>query len=324
MANIIETFQIGVKQIRKYIIWILLGSIICGSIYGYITYKKVTLYKSYSKIFPLTADGGDPLSGMKAQFGISAPGNLSKYFNVNELVASRNISRQIVTYPTNNTANKNLYDWIISDYNKQQFWTKDKILFNKDTLERIITASNIMKRMTTVKIEKSEFTSIECTGADEQLTLRLNECILKCLSDFYISSKTEKARTDLNRIGLLKDSLKGSLDYLERAMAGFTDQSRYSISEVASLPRIKLERLHEEIAEQYKTTAVAFQNANFKLLSESPIFQILDKPVGPTESIKESWKRAFIVPFIITFILLSLIAIRKIIIELISSELKNL
>jgi hypothetical protein len=321
----IEIFQSIVNKIKKNILWIVLFSGIIGTIYSFIAYKQETKFKSYSKIFPLTADGGDPLSSMKAQFGLSTPGNLSKYYNVNELVGSKNISRQIVMYPSNYATyykeNKTLYDWIIEDYNKCQYLSKDKIKFDKDTFQRIITASELMKSMTMVKVEKSEFTSIECTSGDENLSLRLNECILKCLSDFYITSKTEKARTDLNRIGLLKDSLKGSLDYLERAMAGFSDESRYNISQVANLPKVKLERMHEEISEQYKTTAIAFQNANFKLLSESPIFQVLDKPVGPTETIKASWKKAFILPFIASFLLLCIFAIRKIIIQLVMAEL---
>ena len=57
----------------------------CPLINSFFAYQKAPLYKSYSKIFPLTADGGDPLSSMKAQFGMSQQSNLSKYYNVNNI-----------------------------------------------------------------------------------------------------------------------------------------------------------------------------------------------------------------------------------------------
>jgi len=323
VSNTLEIIQQLIKQIRKNIFWVALLSLIFGLINSFFAYQKAPLYKSYSKIFPLTADGGDPLSSMKAQFGMSQQSNLSKYYNVNELVSSKNISRQIVTYPTNNIKYKKLYEWVIEDYNNQQFWNSNKIKPISDSLDKIITASDLMTAATVVKVEKSDFTSIECTTGNPELSLRLNECIIQCLSDFYINSKTEKARTDLMRIGLLKDSLKGSLDYIESAQAGFVDNSKYVVKEVANLPQLKLQRLYEEIAEQYRTTAMAYQNANFKLLSESPIFQVLDKPVGPVKKLKDSWIKAFIIGFLLSFIVILLFSIRQLIFNLILKELKS-
>jgi hypothetical protein len=86
---------------------------------------------------------------------------------------------------------------------------------------------------------------------------------------------------------------------------------------------IKLERIHAEVAEQYSVATSAHMNANFKLLSESPIFQILDKPLTPTKAIKESWINSFIIFTIIASIFASLFFIRKIIAELVVNELKN-
>jgi hypothetical protein len=322
VSNLSNTLTNIVSRIKKNILWIIPLSILVGLVNFYFASQQKTLYKSYSKIFPMNASEADPLSGMKASLGMGSESNLSKYYNVNELVNSKHISRQIVAYPSNNSRQKKLYDWVINDYNNQQFWTSDKININTDSTEKIITASSLLIAATNIKIEKSEFTSIECTTGDKDLSLRLNECILQCLSDFYIASKTEKARTDLMNIGLLKDSLKGSLDYLERATAGFTDNSQYVVKDIANLPKMKLERLHEEIAEQYKTTAMAYQNANFKLLSESPIFQILDKPMGPVQTIVPAKKKSFFVGFAIALVLSIIFAIRAELIAIITQELK--
>jgi hypothetical protein len=314
------------KVLKKNLLWILPLSLLVGCINGYLVSKKPATYISHSKIFPLTAEGGggDAMAGLRSQFGISSPGgDLSKYYNVKELVSSKHLTRQILSYPTNYKNEKSLVDWIIKDYNTQQFWNHNKIKPSQDSLENLITASGIFSGITNVIKEKTDFTSIDCGTANPELSLRLNECILQSLSDFYINSKTEKARTDLMRIGILKDSLKGALDYVERRMAGISDESRYSVTDIAKLPFIKLEMAKEELMEQYKNTAIAHQNANFKLLSESPIFQILDKPTTPLTIIKESAKKAFAKYFAIAFVLLTLFGFRKMIIDMVKEELKN-
>jgi hypothetical protein len=121
-----------------------------------------------------------------------------------------------------------LYDWLIDDYNAQQIWSKDKIKAPKDSLSRIIIASELLVNNTNINVDKTDFTSINVNTTEEELSIRLNECILQSLSDFYISTKTAKARTDLEKIGFMKDSLKNSLDMIERALAGMTDENLWN------------------------------------------------------------------------------------------------
>jgi hypothetical protein len=289
-----------------------------------LTKKEPKTYASYSKIFPLTqGENNDPLASIKSQFGMGGGSDLSTYYNVQELVGSKNLSRRIVQYPSNNKNELQLFNWIIKDQNKLKKIYQSPNVISKDSIENIILASELLTKIISVKKEKTEFTAITCTTADEALSLRLNEVVLQCLSDYYFQSKTEKARTDLVRIGQLKDSLKNSLDIIEKAQAGNNDNLRFIQDESAMLPQIKLARLHEEVEEQYKTTAMAFQNANFKLLYESPIFQVLDKPIGPLYFSKASALKAGITAFIIGFILFCIIAIRKVIWQLVLSELAN-
>ncbi len=312
------------SKLKRNSIFIIIAGALIAALPTYFAAKKKPIFKSYSKIFPLVAEGGDAFGSLKASIGIGGGGNsLSKYYNVNELVNSRKLARQIVTYPSKNTGHKKLYDWIIEDYNNQISWPEKKYDISKmpDSIERIIVASDILKNNTVITTQKTEFTSIECLSANENLSLRMNECILASISDFYISSKTEKARTDLYRIGELRDSLRGALNEIERAIAGFGDNSKFIVKEVAALPKMKLIRLQEEITEQYATTTMAYQNANFKLLSESPIFQVLDKPVSPVETIKESWKKKFALFFILGSLLACLFVIRKNIFSFLKNEM---
>jgi hypothetical protein len=323
LSNILETITSLGRQLLKSLIYILPISIAAGCINAYFTKQKPVVYTSYSKIFPLTAEGAnDPASMIKAQFGISSGSDEGKYYNVNELVNSNTLSRAIVQYPTNDSKNLRLYEWIIKDYNAGKYWNKEKIELSKDSMENIITASQLVRNQIAIKTEKSEFTAINVFANNSQLALRINECVLSSLSDFYIQSKTQKARKDLESIKALQDSLYKALDAVQRASLGFQDDTKYLVKDAPLLPKIKLEQMREELTEQYKVTAATRQNANFRLLNESPIFQVLDKPVGPVDRVVASVKKAFLIAFFITFIILAIFSIRKFIFEIIVAELK--
>jgi hypothetical protein len=314
------------SKLKRNLIWVLIPSIIVGALYGMYTRKIPGKYTSYSKIFPLTAaESSDPTAGLKASFGIGGGGSsLSKYYNVNELVTSRNLSRRIVQYPSKNKENPKLYEWIIKDYNNSLPMFKNKISLAKDSMDNILLAADLFVRSTKINIEKSDFTAIRVTSCNSDLSLRLNECIIECISDFYVNSKTAKARADLSKIGQLRDSLRGVMDLLLYKQADLSDKSLFATKLIASLPQAKLERMRTEVEEAYGVSLTAYTNANFKLMSESPIFQVLDKPSNPTIFEINSWKKSFAIAFIITFILLSLLVIRKQLFSIVSQEFNKL
>jgi hypothetical protein len=323
VSQIIKTISGLGKQILKSLIYILPISILVGCANAYLVKQKPPIYTSYSKIFPLSTGGGNDASSMiRSQFGLGPTSDEGRFYNVNELLKSNTLSRSIVQYPTNDASNLKLYEWIIKDYNEGKYWNSDKINLSKDSMENIITASHLVRNQVIIKTEKSEFTAINVTANNSQLALRINECVLSSLSDFYIQSKTQKARKDLESIKDLQDSLYKALDAVQRASLGFQDDTKYLVKDAPLLPKLKLEQLREEITEAYKVTATTRQNANFRLLNESPIFQVLDKPVGPVDKVVASVKKAFLIAFTIAFFLLAIFSIRKFIFQIIMAELK--
>ncbi len=315
-----------IKTLKKYLWLITLLSLIVGAAYAYYTYKIPGKYTSYSKIFPLTAaEGSDPTAGLRASFGMGGGGSsLSKYYNVYELVTSRALSRKIVQYPTEDTSHPLLYKWIIEEYNKGLPMYTDKLKLVDKPAENINLAAELFVQSTSITVEKSDFTAIRVTTGNSDLSLRLNEIIVECISDFYINTKTAKARSDLSKIGKLRDSLRGVMDVLMYKQADLSDKSFLTSKLIASLPAAKVERLRLEVEEAYGVSLTAYTNANFKLMSESPIFQVLDKPVNPTFFVKASAKKSLAIGFIAAFILFSLIAMSRQILKIIGEELNSL
>lgn len=325
MATTLETLAELKNKLKSNLILIFIVSIAVAAVYGFIVKQEKEKFETYSKIFPLSINksgGGSPIDAIKSQFGISDKTDYDKIYNITELVKSKRVSHKVVKARVNNKKYKSLGEWIIDDFNTHQPFFKKKIkVSTKDSNNKVYTAAGLLLSNVDVKSDKTDFTSIVTKAYNENLAKEINEIILVELSSLYISMTTEKPRNDLYKIGVLRDSLKDELYAVERAIAGFQDANQLSVKYTNSIPQAKLMRTREELEKMYETTATAYQNARFKLLSESPIFQVLDKPGPPYNSVKPSAKNAAVIAFLLSFILFSFWVCRKIFGKLIMDEL---
>lgn len=317
MSTPLEHIQQIKKAIRSSIILIVIISAIAASITGFIVRRDKGNYQTYSKIFPLSinkASGNSPMDAIKSQFGISDKTDFDKIYNVRELVTSKTISHNIVRTRLTSSKYKTIADWLIADFNSNIPMWGNKIDASKlDSIHRIYTASDILQRNLNIENDiKTGFTTIVTKSVDDKLCIVTNQATLKELSSFYIKLVTEKPRHDLGRIKTMRDSLKDELYAVERAIAGFQDANQLSVKYTTNIPQAKLIRTRAEIEALYSVTATSYQNAKFKLLSESPIFQVLDMPGEPLAYNKDSWKKMFFLTFIGVFLLLSIFVCRKV------------
>lgn len=326
MATIIHTLENIKQTIKANLIWIFGISIIVASIQAIISRSIDGVSQTHSKIFPLSMNkggGASPIDAIKMQFGISDKTDYEKIYNVNELVTSKTISTNIVRSMPPNKKYKTFAAWLLDDYNQHlPFWQNKIVVDQTDTNSLYITGAGLLLGNTTIDNDiKTGFTTIYTKAHDETLALAMNEAILKELSDFYILMSTEKPRTDLYKIKIMRDSLQDELSGIERAIAGFIDSNQYSVKTETQLPQYKLMRMQKEIEELYTITATSYQNAKFKLLSESPIFQVLDFAGAPYDYTKPNWKKLSVIAFAVSFFLMCLWVCRKIFGRIILEEL---
>lgn len=326
ILEIIHKLRAKIKQ--RLPITLIISLLVATAVAIYFKQQPVE-YVASSKIFPLSANSArsssSPINQLQQQFGIKGEGG-NEVYDIRELLSSKRLSFKVVdSDPTNKKYDK-LYKWLVADHNSELSWRQDPIeLTDKksDSLRNLITGRGIM--LNRVEIEKSEngYTTISVRAYEKELAKEINENILISLSNFYIDFVTEKPKTDLKKIQRMRDSLSIELSAIERAIAGVQDKTAFATKAYVGLPQIKLRRKQAEIQSVYSTTVNALQNARFKLLSESPIFQILDYPGEPYGVIKESWKPKAIIAFLLTAILLSLWFCRKIFTDIIIEELKK-
>lgn len=300
-----------VAIIRRRLVWILLLSALVA-VASFIYHRSIkNTYSTYAKIFPLSinnSSGGSSLQSLKAQFGVMDKSDLDKIYNVIELVNSKNVSLKVVQQQTNNPKFPRIADWLMDDHNTNLRMFQKPIQVNrKDSINYFYAARDLLLANTTVSSEKTEFYSITTTAHNTDLAQAMNEAILQQLSTLYVNMTTEKPRSDLNKIRTMRDSLNAELTAVERAIAGYRDSTQFASRVMVNVPQRKLERTRAEIEQLYANTATAYQNAKFKLLSESPIFQILDKPGEPFSMIQEPAKKKAVTHGILAFIVSSLL-----------------
>lgn len=327
--SILELLQaIRARVLKRLPISLILGLIAAAATAVYI-YQQPKEFFAESKIFPLSANSAQtsssPINQLQAQFGIKTETS-GEVYDINELLNSKRLSFRVVGAQPKNKKYKRYYEWLVDDYNSELSWNEDPIELSdkkSDSLRNLITGRRILLSRILVETGENGYTALKVMSYETSLAEELNEQMLTALRDFYIEFITEKPRSDLNRIQAMRDSLSIELSAVTRAIAGTQDQSAYAVKAYVGLPRIKLERKKVEIEAIYSTTINALQNAKFKLLSESPIFQVLDKPGPPFKSEKDDWKLPAIVVFLLVTILASLWFCRKIFGALIVEELKK-
>lgn len=322
----VEIIQLMIAQWQRNKYRLLGLSALVALVVTLFTYFAEGVYITDSKIFPLSFNKASesPLDAIKSQFGISDKTDYSVIYNINELVKSKTLSAEIVAKPCKHKTHKNFAQWLIADRNAHIPFYKKKIKIEPyDSAREVYAGADLLRTATEIKKEETEFTSMVVQSFDKDLSIQLHETILSTLSEYYIQVSTEKPRSDLAKIGQLKDSLKNAMDQLERAIAGYQDANNYTVRYATGIPQSQLQRVREEVVQLYTNTAATYHNARFKLLSESPIFQILDAPGEPVTYKTPSWFKFGSISFVACLILSSFWVWRNILFRLLINELKR-
>ena len=284
-----------------------------GGIIGFTyAYFQKPIYKA-SLTFAMEDEkgGGGGLSGalgLASSLGIdlgSSGGGAFAGANLIELMKSRKLVEKTLLSPiTVNGKTQSLADYYLEINEAKKGWEEKPLLKDisfpvnadrsKFTLQQDSILNNIfngiVKTNLTIsqKAQKISIISIEVTSTNEIFAKTFCETIARETSEYYVEIKSKKSRTNVDILQHQVDSIRGELNGAITGVAAAADNV-FNLNMAMNVKRAP--SAHRQIDVQANTAILTqlvtnLELAKVSLLKETPLIQIIDKPILPLEKEK--------------------------------------
>lgn len=247
--------------------------------------------------------------GLASSFGIdlgSAGGGAFAASNLAELMKSRLLVEKVLLKPVViNSKTISLVEYYIQFNNLRKDWQKNQSLKNiqflpnadqsKFTLQQDSILQDIHKSLIEAKKlnilqkdKKVTILSIEVTSENELFSKILCENLAKETSIFYIETKSKKAKINVDVLQKQVDSVKNALSEAITSVASETDNV-YNMNPAFNIKGTPTKK--RQIDVQANTAVltnlvVQLELAKITLRKETPLIQLIDRPILPLQKEK--------------------------------------
>jgi uncharacterized protein involved in exopolysaccharide biosynthesis len=291
-----------------------------GAVIGF-TYASFTK-PSYqaTTTFVLEEDkGGGGLSGamgLASSFGFDLGGGGGGLFtssNIIELMKSRLVVEKTLLNPVQVAGKEiSLANYYIQINELKEGWAKKPVLANidfpihadrtkfsveQDSILQTISAGLTKNNLTIAqKDKKVSIISLTVKTEDELFSKLFCEQLLKETSDFYIETKSKKARLNVDILQHQADSIRAELNSAITGVAAATDNV-YNLNpafNVKSTPS-KRKQVDVQANTAILTQLVAqLEMSKVSLRKETPLVQLIDRPILPLQKEKLGRIKSFV------------------------------
>ena len=238
------------------------------------------------------------MSGMASQFGFDIGGSSSTTFsqnNILEFLKSRGVVE--ATLMQNRKVNKT-DDLLIEHYlyiNKiKESWKTNKDL-NPVSFHGVLTQDNdsvitnvwksIIEDKLVVELQSDEANIINLTytSVNDEFAKIFVEALIEQMSEMYIAYQTAQASNTLSFLNNRADSVFIELEIAEEEFAKVKDINQRIVKASGRLKELQLMRRVEVLNAMYLEIVKNLELSKLTLLNQTPIIQIIDKPILPLE-----------------------------------------
>ena len=267
------------------------------------------------------------MSGIASQFGVDFSGGgestIFSQSNIIELLKSRGV---IVSTLMQNAKVNGKTDLLVSHYLEineiLEGWTDSDNLkgfsfHNSSYINDSITGvmwSNIIENNLTIELQTSEANIINLSyeSLNQEFAKEFVENLIKEMSKMYVVHKTAQANNTLDFLQDRADSVFVELEIVEQEFAKVKDINQRIIKATGRLKELQLMRRVEVLNTMYLEIIKNLELSKITLLNNTPIINIIDKPILPLEENTLSKKFAgFVGGFLGGFLSLCYFIFRK-------------
>lgn len=208
----------------------------------------------------------------------------------------------------NQKSELNIIHYLVND-------DRTKFSLLKDSLLGVIY-NNVIVGLLSVsqKDKKISIINVEVKSENELFSKALTESVVKEVSEFYIDTKSKKAKTNVAILQKQADSIRNELNAAISGVAQASDNtfnlnSALNIKRTPSIRRQVDVQANTAILTQLVTN---LEMAKVTLLKETPLIQIIDKPILPLKKERVGKLKTLVLDgFLASFILIVILIIRK-------------
>ena len=242
------------------------------------------------------------MSGIASQFGFDIGGSSSTTFsqnNILELLKSRGVVEAALMQ--NRKVNKT-HDLLIEHYlylNKTKDYWKTNNEITPVSFHGILTQNNdsviggvwksIIEDRLVVELQSDEanIINLSYTSVDDEFAKIFVETLIEQMSKMYITYQTAQASNTLSFLNNRADSVFMELEIAEEEFAKVKDINQRIVKASGRLKELQLMRRVEVLNAMYLEIVKNLELSKLTLLNQTPIIQIIDKPILP---LKEEFK----------------------------------
>ena len=236
------------------------------------------------------------MTGMASQFGLDIGGSSSTTFsqnNILEFLKSRGVVE--ATLMQNRIVNKN-EDLLIEHYlhinEIKDLWKEDGNLTpvsfhgiltqDNDSVSGFVWKSIIENKLVVeLKSDKANIVNLTYKSVNDEFAKMFVETLIEQMSKMYISHQTAQASNTLIFLNNRADSVFMELEIAEEEFAKVKDINQRIVKASGRLKELKLMRRVEVLNAMYLEIVKNLELSKLTLLNQTPIIQIIDKPILP-------------------------------------------
>ncbi|MBT5698945.1 MAG: hypothetical protein HOJ12_03035, partial [Flavobacteriales bacterium] len=205
-------------------------------------------------------------------------------------------SRKIIERTLNNTCKiEGKSDLLINHYIRINNLITDSSAINlssnyyNDSITRIVWFRIIDSDMEILfQNDEANILNLSFESLNAELAKTFTEIVIDEMSEMYIDYQTEKSRNVLDNLQSRSDSIFKSLKISERNFAKVKDNNMRVMTASGRLEELQYMREVEILQAVYLELRKNIELSHMSVLNETPLIQIVDKPVLPLENINRS------------------------------------
>jgi uncharacterized protein involved in exopolysaccharide biosynthesis len=235
------------------------------------------------------------LSGVASMIGIDMGGTATSSFNQQNIIELLK-SRKIIERTLNNTCEiEGKSDLFLNHYiHINNLITDSSIIdlssnYYNDSITSIVWFRIIDRDMEILfQNDEANILNLSFESLNAELAKTFTEIVIDEMSEMYIDYQTEKSRNTLDNLQSRSDSIFKSLKRSEINFAKVKDNNMRVMTASGRLEELQYMREVEILQAVYLELRKNIELTHMSVLNETPLIQIVDKPVLPLENINRS------------------------------------